>query len=771
MKFIPDGPDIPVELLTAHERGEVVFFCGAGISKKAGLPLFSGLVDQIYENCCTYCVGKPFANDKKDTVGAHTEYASYLRGQYDVVLNLLEQRLPGGRQALMDALVSALKPNFNLTGATEGHEALLTLATDRHSNHLRLVTTNYDSVFHEAANRRKISLENRVCSAPDLPYLQGRQWDSLVFLHGLLSDVQARSGKRLVLTSGDFGAAYLTERWAARFVSDLFLQYDVCFVGYSVNDPVMLYILSALQLSNSGKKIWVFTGYKNEAERSAAEVGWFSRGITPIFYDSHDGHQRLYDTLTCWAKQYALGIEGKLKIVENYAQRNPLTDENRDFFVPLMLWALTDPSGKPAEAFANTDPIPKWEWHSVFTDPRQCELFLPALGSHPLSVQNEHLFWRTVNSNLASRQALMTDDIMGPPRLDAVMRGLMLWLLHFVGDARCLLWVAQHSGRLQIQFRTQLWVKLNNANRECTTKAEAVQSSCQSVPDKYLRKLWDLLLAEKINHSPSTVSVGDWIEIFKKSGLTFACRSMLQDNLRPKIHVYEIPPCYRSKETQDSKSFIGAKIVLGSSVSSLRETLKDIKESPFWKESVVGLAHEFEQLLRETLRLQREVGLSEDSCAVLPSIAFHTQNVCAWEWAPLIEFLRDAWNGLRSQDETTAAQMARRWVKDDSDTFKRLALYAAAHCPSIEASEWSQWLQTNLWRIDLRREICRLLILRGNELAGAELHDLETEILRGEEASVNRDWYCHLFLSKLQRSGAALSGASIKIVGEQSNAT
>jgi hypothetical protein len=30
---------------------------------------------------------------------------------------------------------------------------------------------------------------------------------------------------RLVVTSGDFGLAYLTERWAARFVSELFHNY------------------------------------------------------------------------------------------------------------------------------------------------------------------------------------------------------------------------------------------------------------------------------------------------------------------------------------------------------------------------------------------------------------------------------------------------------------------------------------------------------------------------------------------------------------------
>ena len=51
---------------------------------------------------------------------------------------------------------------------------------------------------------------------------------------------------RLVVTSGDFGLAYLTERWAARFVSELFRNYIVCFVGYSINDPVLRYMMDAL---------------------------------------------------------------------------------------------------------------------------------------------------------------------------------------------------------------------------------------------------------------------------------------------------------------------------------------------------------------------------------------------------------------------------------------------------------------------------------------------------------------------------------------------
>ena len=48
MRFVSHGPDIPERLLQEHEEGRVVFFCGAGISYPAGLPDFSGLVEQLY---------------------------------------------------------------------------------------------------------------------------------------------------------------------------------------------------------------------------------------------------------------------------------------------------------------------------------------------------------------------------------------------------------------------------------------------------------------------------------------------------------------------------------------------------------------------------------------------------------------------------------------------------------------------------------------------------------------------------------------------------
>ena len=81
MQFIKHGPDIPNDLLQAHEDGLVVFFCGAGISYPAGLPGFKGLVDEIYGLVGTTC--------------SPIEQEAYSRGQFDATLDLLERCLPG----------------------------------------------------------------------------------------------------------------------------------------------------------------------------------------------------------------------------------------------------------------------------------------------------------------------------------------------------------------------------------------------------------------------------------------------------------------------------------------------------------------------------------------------------------------------------------------------------------------------------------------------------------------------------------------------------
>lgn len=210
MQFVHSGPDISERLLQAHEEGHLVFFCGAGISSPAGLPDFQGLVDQLYARLGT----------EQTTI----EEQAYQNKRYDATLDLLERRYPGQRHAVRSAVADVLKPKWRKKGATTTHEALLQLARDRKGK-VRLVTTNVDPIFQRLISRHRPSIPS--FAAPLLPIPKTSRWHGVVHLHGLLSSTDETALNCLVLTSGDFGLAYLTERWAARFVCDVFRLHGV----------------------------------------------------------------------------------------------------------------------------------------------------------------------------------------------------------------------------------------------------------------------------------------------------------------------------------------------------------------------------------------------------------------------------------------------------------------------------------------------------------------------------------------------------------------
>jgi hypothetical protein len=228
-QFIRNGPDIPERLLQAHEEGRVVFFCGAGISYPAELPGFEGLVHLLYSGLGV-------------TANA-VQSAAIKAKQFDTAIGLLEDDVVGGRDKVRREISRILTPKTEKKGARATHEALLTLGRNR-KGYTRLVTTNFDRLFEQVIDAKSLALSR--FHAPLLPVPKNR-WDGLVYLHGLLEATPGTNDlNRLVVSSGDFGLAYLTERWAARFVGELFRNYTVCFVGYSISDPVLRYMMDAL---------------------------------------------------------------------------------------------------------------------------------------------------------------------------------------------------------------------------------------------------------------------------------------------------------------------------------------------------------------------------------------------------------------------------------------------------------------------------------------------------------------------------------------------
>jgi hypothetical protein len=458
MQFVSNGPDIPEPLLQAHEEGRVVFFCGAGISYPAVLPGFDGLKDEIYQR-----VGTGLSS---------IERAAYERKQFDATLDLLERRLPGQRVAMRQALAQALLPKWRRKGATDTHVALLQLARGREGT-IRLVTTNFDRIFQRAAKRTGQPFN--AYAAPMLPIPKNSRWNGLVFLHGLLPEKADDSAlHRLVLTSGDFGLAYLTERWAARFVSELFRNYVVCFVGYSINDPVLRYMMDALaadrMLGEITPQAYALGDYR-PGQEDEKTIEWEAKGVTPILYEvpigGHD-HSALHRTLTTWAETYRDGILDKERIVIDYALARPSESTRQDDFVGRMLWALSHESGLPAKRFADFNPAPPLDWLKALSEDRYEHRDLSRLGVPPRANVDDKLrfslvsrpagYWRAPWMSLASDGAISS-------QWDEMMFHLARWLVRHLNDPELIIWLAQRGGNVHDRWLWLIEIELDRFER------------------------------------------------------------------------------------------------------------------------------------------------------------------------------------------------------------------------------------------------------------------------------------------------------------------
>lgn len=251
--------DVPRELIEAGRAGELVLFVGAGASmdEPSCLPNFGHLTKEVAESA------------QRQATKADLD-------RPDLYLGRLEDEGIKVRD-LAAALLSPVGSAPNRL-----HRAIATLASTCPT--ARVVTTNFDRHLSTAlAERQARVLEYR---APALP--MGDDFDGLVYLHGSL-DQEAR---QLVLTDKDFGAAYLHDAWAARFLERMFRSRVVLFIGYSHKDVVMQYFARALGRDAAR---FALTPWPDDPD-------WRTWGITPVGYQlTGDSHEALPVMLEKWA--------------------------------------------------------------------------------------------------------------------------------------------------------------------------------------------------------------------------------------------------------------------------------------------------------------------------------------------------------------------------------------------------------------------------------------------------------------------------------------
>lgn len=359
MRFTADGPDIPNELLRARDKGQVVFFCGAGISlARAKLPDFFGLTENVMARLKPSETGKAKARFTmperivRETKGRISwKEASALISADKVFMDLYGEF---DRADIEWAVARALHTDANTDRSA--HQIILDLARTP-AGRTQLVTTNFDRLFETAPGI------NTYCF-PDLPDLtQPDRFDGVVYLHGRIDETGVAAEKPgFILSSAEFGHAYMTDGRAAQFLKDLIKDYTLVFLGYSADDPPISYLLEALgRVDDENSSVYAF----HAGTESEARSVWDARGVKPITYSADNHHLSLWTTLEAWsarARDRQSWMQETLKLA---AQRpSELEPYERGRVAALVS------SREGAALFASAEQNPPGEWLWVF-DPRK----------------------------------------------------------------------------------------------------------------------------------------------------------------------------------------------------------------------------------------------------------------------------------------------------------------------------------------------------------------------------------------------------------------
>lgn len=322
-------PKIPERLLRAHGKGEVLFVCGAGVSVPAGLPEFRELAMKVYE-ALDPAVHRAIKDVPKGACNLWepnceslnpsqvAEARRFVAGDYDVALGMLERRLDGARtgesgdgavrQEVREILMRVRSGSECATAVPPKpariHRAIARLA-DRGTGPV-VVTTNFDQLLEDAAGRLGPRPKTYALAGIPRPSTQPG-YTGVLHLHGALSKDAARVAE-LVLSDQDFGEFYMRRRVVPDLIYDAARLYHLVLVGYSANDPPMRYLLNAVAADDSRfgdiKERFSFIGAEERDPASLAD--WRGRGITPIHYDSANGHEQLLAVLERWARLFAV---------------------------------------------------------------------------------------------------------------------------------------------------------------------------------------------------------------------------------------------------------------------------------------------------------------------------------------------------------------------------------------------------------------------------------------------------------------------------------
>ena len=374
--------EIPRELVDAHREKRLVLFIGAGVSRgpPSSLPLFRCLVSRVADLL--------IENPDRASEGDSVLWA-------EVMLEELVSRGLNVHGVVHEIISESTEHNLT-------HEAVAALAVA--GGPIRLVTTNYDTHLSSCLP------DVPVYRVPDVPGTAN--FEGVVHIHGSVD----QTPNRLVVTSDDFARTYLNpDHSTLPFLHKLFASHTVLFIGYSLTDTLMQYIMKA---------VWEDSNLYALTKNSDLAV-WADRGIIPVGYPSHD---RLPWVLNEWAVRAGASFSDHDRRVSRILSPDPTSG-------CLALWdesyladIISDP--ERVRIFTKNARGPVWfGW--VGSRPEMVNLFTPGAELDSCQKVLAYWFWRHFLDDEETADAMLSLVAQHGGRLNETlwlnMTGRMTW--------------------------------------------------------------------------------------------------------------------------------------------------------------------------------------------------------------------------------------------------------------------------------------------------------------------------------------------------------
>ena len=483
MRFLETGPNIPDTLLERCDRGNVVFLCGAGVSIPSGMPDFIKLTRYVVEyfdppeDSATVRAFAPWLDDKYDG----------RRMPLDQIFNLLHHEY--GREEV-NALVAECLSNSKSSKPSHEHSLIVRISSDLEGRP-QIITTNFDHLFDNCPGITK----DRIFEPPAFPDIElGMSVHGVIHLHGRLRE-QDDPHHDYILSSADFGRAYLAEGWATKFIRALLDKYTVVLIGYQAEDPPVDYLLQGLNYDRKRDRSNLYSFDKGAFED--IEVKWRDQGITPIAYNEYDD---LWKTLEAWANRVDDPRVWRNGVV-TMANRNPR--DLRPFERGQVAHLVRSTPG--ARLFAQSEPSPPVEWLCVFDancrasgksqsfeangvefDPIETYRLdddpehRHEAEQHGAHIHDQLIAWRHGDTNPPTGHSLAGRQIDGQENMPSRLLYLLNWSSKHLNDP-CLAWWAAKYPKLHprhiAEIRRQIGAMSNlhpNARRTWNLILEAM---------------------------------------------------------------------------------------------------------------------------------------------------------------------------------------------------------------------------------------------------------------------------------------------------------